>query len=86
MKQLFNYVSFYHKTFVPFPLNVLDSFSTFLKLLLWIKLLTKSCLYPFHIITRQKLKQTKWPISNLIKLDVVKETQLELELKEKSRQ
>ena len=42
--------------------------------------------YPFHIITMQKLKQTKWPISNLIKLDLVKETQLELELKEKNRQ
>ena len=84
MKQLFNYVSFYHKIFVPFPLNGLDKFSTFLKLLLWIKLLTESCPYPFYIVTRQKLKQTKWPISNLIKLDLVKETQLELELKEKT--
>ena len=71
---------------MPFPLNVLDSFSTFLKLILWIKLLTESCPYPFHFVTKQKLKQTKWPISNLIKLDLDNETQLELELKEKSRQ
>ena len=50
MKRLFNYISLYHKTFVLLPLDVLENFSTFLKLL-QIKLLTESCAQPFQIVT-----------------------------------